>query len=557
MAFFVCAQTTYIPLWAKEGWLLDRMEIKAQTNAQMNLSTVKPYMRRMYVSVADSLRVDLMQGKNPAALTKTDHYNLDRFQANNSEYSLYDTAQMPGWKSRKPFLGFLWPTKGNMIEVNVPDFYLSVNPLLNQQQSIENDFDSARVFVNSKGLTARGMIANKIGFHFFLTDNQEMGPQPFRDYIDTNRVVPGAGYWKFFKIDRGTDYFDARGSVSWLVGSFLNMQFGYDQHFIGQGYRSLFLSNLAPPSLFLKFNSRWKKFSYTNLYTELFARTPTVRFDSLYDRKYMATHHLSYQATPWLTIGAFESVIFDELNAFKLYYLQPVIFLNTLFSGKESGNQRQIGFDAKANIAGRLQYYGQFLLNASGSDTEGTGKESWTKRHGFQLGGKYVDALGIANLDVQLEYNQVRPFTYSSGDSAFAYTSYRQPLGHALGANLREWIGVIRYQPSPRFYIYARGAYWRQGLDSAGSNFGANPVPTNRLVGEGGSRLRNNYALLAGNRAQTLNTSLTLSYELKENLFADLSGMYRIWDSKATARQVTTTFTLGLRWNMFRRDYDY
>jgi hypothetical protein len=50
----IYAQTTYLPLWAKEGWLLDRLEIKAQNDNDLNLSTVKPYMRKAYVEVADS-----------------------------------------------------------------------------------------------------------------------------------------------------------------------------------------------------------------------------------------------------------------------------------------------------------------------------------------------------------------------------------------------------------------------------------------------------------------------------------------------------------------------
>ena len=64
LMLFTCAtgQTTYVPLWAKESWLLDRLEIKAQTDNGLNLSTVKPYMRKAYVAVADSFRQMLMYG---------------------------------------------------------------------------------------------------------------------------------------------------------------------------------------------------------------------------------------------------------------------------------------------------------------------------------------------------------------------------------------------------------------------------------------------------------------------------------------------------------------
>ena len=84
----VFAQTTYVPLWAKENGFLNRLEIKAQTNNDLNLSTVKPYMRKAYTAVADSIRGLLLNGENPLKLTKIDQYNLNRFEANNKEYSM-------------------------------------------------------------------------------------------------------------------------------------------------------------------------------------------------------------------------------------------------------------------------------------------------------------------------------------------------------------------------------------------------------------------------------------------------------------------------------------
>lgn len=554
--YHLMAQTTFIPLWAKEGWLLDRMEIKAQTNNHLNLSTVKPYMRKVYVAVADSFSLALAKGINTAALTPTDQYNLDRFQANNSEFSVFDTASRPQWKSRKSLLGFLWPTKGNMIEVDQKDFYLSINPAINQQQSMEQDFGK-RVFVNSKGVVARGMIADRIGFHFFLTDNQEQGPLQFREFVDSVRAVPGNGFWKRFKTNKGVDYFDARGSISWNVSPYVNMQFGYDQQFIGNGYRSLFYSNFSPNSLFLKWNTRFWKLNYTNLFMEIFPYQ-TIRGDKLLDRKYVSMHHLSVNVLPWLNVGLFESMIFGDLNKFRLSNLQPVILLNSLLARKDGANNANIGLDFKANLAKKVQVYGQYLFDNLDGRQGRTGPDWWGNKHAYQLGAKYVDVLGVKNLDIQLEYNQVRPFTYSGADSTLSYTHYRQPMAHPMGGNVREIIGVLRYQPFNKLYLFGRLNYWTQGLDSARYNFGSYLLQPNTTVAEGGRRLRDDgFTMFSGIRAQGLNASFTASYEVKENLFLDLSGMYRIFDKADAARVTTTVATLGIRWNMFRRDYDY
>jgi hypothetical protein len=50
-----------------------------------------------------------------------------------------------------------------------------------------------------------------------------------------------------------------------------------------------------------------------------------------------------------------------------------------------------------------------------------------------------------------------------------------------------------------------------------------------------------------------------VSYEVKENLYIDASATYRnymIHDAFNTVNG-SATFTLGIRMNMFRRQYDY
>ncbi len=551
------AQTTYVPLWAKEAWLLDRMEIKTQNENNLNLSVVKPYMRKTYVEVADSFMTLLQAGQNPSKLTKVDQYNLDRFMANNSEFSRFDTVSMPQWKSKKDFLGFMWPTKGNMIEVDNKDFYLSFNPVFNQQFSKETDYDNS-VFVNSKGLSLRGMIDHKIGLHLYITDNQEQGPIQFRQFVDSNRAVPGAGFNKNYKDGKGRDYYDARGSVTWNVTRFVNMQFGYDQHFIGAGYRSLFMGNFAPPNLFLKFNTRVGKFNYVNIFSQLYPPLG-LNGDNIYPKQYSATHHLSFNATSWLNIGAFENVVFGEVSDFSARYLQPVIFLNTLLRDKNGNDNSMIGFDAKVNLIKKVQVYGQLLVQNYNGDNKPEGSESWANRYGFQAGAKYVDAFGLKNFDLQAEINQVRPFTYSSPDSAGSWTNYRQAMAHPLGGNFREIVGILRYQPLKKLYIFGRINYWQQGRDSARFNFGSNATVDNSPRTEGGRRLRDNgYPMFAGTNVQAVNTAITISYELKENLFVDLNNLYRLYKSSNSAlAENTNVLTIGFRWNMFRRDYDY
>jgi hypothetical protein len=508
-------------------------------------------MRKAYVAVADSFRTMLLNGSNPAKLTKIDQYNLNRFQANSKEYSKYDVNSMPEWNRKKPWGKYYFPTTGNFLEVNEKDFYLSLNPVFNFNAGKETNFGDM-LYVNSKGLMFRGLIAKKIGFDFFMADNQERGPVQFREFVDSLKAVPGEAFFKTFKTN-GVDYFDARGSVTWNVTKYINMQFGYDKQFIGNGYRSLFLSDFSAPALFLKFNTRIWKINYTNLFMELFPTKETASANNkVLTRKYAAYHHLDMNITKWLNFGLFEGVNFGRPDHFDFSYLLPVIFLRSIEGNNGSPDNAVIGFDAKANIAKTVQVYGQLLIDEFNLNELKKDKTWWGNKFGSQLGVKYIDALGISNLDLQVEWNHVRPFTYSHFDSVGSVTHYNQPLAHPLGANFNEFIGIARYQPLTKLYLALKGIYSKQGLDSLGYNFGSNP---NRDYDE---RIRsNNFPMYAGTPAKCFYSSLTASYEICENMFIDLSGTLRVFKKEGSPELNTNTVSAGIRWNMFRRDYEY
>jgi hypothetical protein len=50
-----------------------------------------------------------------------------------------------------------------------------------------------------------------------------------------------------------------------------------------------------------------------------------------------------------------------------------------------------------------------------------------------------------------------------------------------------------------------------------------------------------------------------VQYELKENLFIELNALYRKQDTKTApvTSQNISAVTLGVRWNMHRREFDY
>ncbi len=562
LLFFICpvfatAQTTYLQQGDKAFQLLERLEIKAQTNANLNYSNIKPFSRRVFVKEVEA--IDSINKLNPASLTKTDQYNLQRFLMNNSEWVSGSTGS---FKSRKPILNAFYKTQPNLYEVNIKDFFLAINPVLQISVSKESG-NTESLFLNSRGITLRGRIANKIGFSTTITDNQERGPQYFQSYVNKYRAVPGVGFYKGFKTN-GVDYFDARGYFTFNVTKYIDVQFGHDKNFIGNGYRSLFLSDWGNSYLFLKLNTRIWKFNYQNIFMELMPQF-VKHGDNLLDKKYQAMHHLSINVSKSVNIGVFEAITFGRKNNFEFQYLNPIIFLRHVEGSVGSSDKAKAGFDFKVNVAKKFQFYGQFLLDEFVLSKLKNDPSNYVNKYGYQLGVKYVDAFGIANLDLQFESNRVRPFTYSHRDSVSNYTHYNQPMAHPLGANFQEFIGILKYQPAPKWYINARAIYYFQGLDSAGFNFGSNPLllynvgrplvnPLDPLSGQ----RENAFKVGSGMKATCLNALIQVSYELKENIYIDLSLQHRTYKiANTTTNTSNTMFTAGIRMNMFKRQYDF
>ncbi len=534
------SQTTYLPEGARENVLLERLEIKAGTDSILNFSKLKPFSRKQYIPVIEAY------SRTGTGLTAVDRFNAARALMNSEDWTSQTFA------SKKTFLKNFWRTPANLYDVRTKDFFLSVNPVFQYYVGKEGNNDQ-HIFLNTRGAVLRGRIADKIGFAAYLTDNQERDPLYVQQWVRDRRAVPGEGFFKDFKTT-GYDYFDAWGYITFNATRYIDIQFGYDKNFIGNGYRSLFLSDFSSPYLFLKLNTRIWKFNYQNLFIELNSAN-RLNADQLIPKKYAAIHHLDVDVTKWLNVGLFEAIIFGRTNHFEFGYLNPVIFYRSIEQQNGSFDNSVAGLDAKANVAKKFQFYGQFLLDEFSLTEIRRGSGWWGNKYAFQLGAKYIDAFNIKNLDLQVEANRVRPFTYSHNDSVANYTHYNQPLAHPLGANFQEVIGIARYQPAPRWFLEGKAIYYMQGKDTGNVSFGSNIFLPNVMP----YRTKDfGYDVGAGVRSKTGLATLLVSYEWKPNFFIEVNGVYR-GESATSLAPAQHSFILyaGVRWNMQRRNFDF
>jgi len=556
-SFFSVAQSSYMQQNSKHIHFIDRLEIKTGAISDLNFTTTKPYDRRYAVewlaAKADSMRAItplFFNTDTPLILSKVDQYNLRSLYLNNQEWFKGDRSV---FKSKKPFLKNFYKTPASFIEKYGEDFFIAINPMINYRQSVELKNTSQNTFINQRGLNVRGGIGNRVGFSAMIMDVQERGPLFVQKWIDSLDAVPGANFFKDFK-QTAVDYFDARGSFTFKAAKYINFQIGYDKNFIGNGYRSLLLSDFGANQLFVKINTRIWKFNYQNLFMELHTAGKSNSTNNLVPKKYATMHHLSMNIKPWLNVGVFESVVFGRKDHFEFGYMNPIIFFRTIEGNLGSRDNAMVGADVKADLFKKIQVYGQLIIDEFNFKELKNDKSWWGNKFGTQLGFKYIDVANISNLDFQLEWNRVRPFTYSHFDSVSSYSHYNQPLAHPLGANFNEVIAIVRYQPIGKLNLMGRLIFWKQGLDSAsGRNAGADIF---RLNTDG--RTSNfGYETLNGVNSKGINASFLASYEIYENIFIDANLLIRRFTKGTAAAENTTMFGVGVRMNLWFREYDY
>ena len=541
------SQSTYIIDAGKESIILNRLEIKTRNN-YLTASGIKPYSRIAVTSIMQQLD-SMYYSKNSTIkneLPNCDINNINSFLMSNSEFSLYKN----NYTSKKPILKHYYKQKSNMVDIKEDDFRLIINPIIQYQQgskggNIQNNF------INQRGINMRGDINSKIGFYFYFTENQEAQPDYVRNFIDKNLAVPSAGYIKQFE-SGGSDFFDVRGGITWGIFKNINMQLAFDKNFIGNGYRSLLWSDFSTNSMFLKINSQFGKFNYTNMFMELVAQR-SFGYDRLYPRKYCRVSYLSYNATKWLNIGLFDGVILGKTDALSLSLFNPILFMHLPSKTNRGINDKSYtGVDIKFNVAKKIQLYHQLMVDRF--NFKEIKNKNWNNKYGYQLGVKYIDAMEIKNLDLQLETNAVRPFTYSSTDSFTSYNHYNQPLAHPLGANFKEYIFIVKYQPLQKLFLEAKYLYYQQGLDSTKQgvvqNYGSNISILNQT-----RALNDGVYIGIGNKAFCSIVTMCASYEIKENLYFDVSFLSRNFELASAQNLRTNVVMAGIRWNIAKREF--
>ncbi len=443
-----------------------------------------------------------------------------------------------------------WTNSNDPIEIRV-------NPLFNFELGKESS-EGKNTWVNTRGIMIDGKIGKNLSFYADFYENQGVFGGYMDNYIKNRKVVPGQGRIKNFK-DIGYDYSQATGYFSYNAGSYFNLQLGFGKNFLGDGYRSLLLSDNTYSYPFFKMTSTFWKIKYLLIISQfqnidVERSTGVERFPS----KYGAFHYLSWNIGKRISLGFFESVIWaaeDEIGhrGLDMNYLIPIIFYRPVEYGLGSPDNMTMGANLKILLWNDAAFYAQYVMGEFKLDEIFSGEKWWGNKQGFQFGLKSYNFLGVNNLDVQTEYNQVRPYTYSHYFPITSYSHFNQELAHPLGANFREIISILRYRQG-RLQIELKGMYAIKGFDFDDDvSYGGNIFISNdRRTGSHG------HILGQGLKTNILNGSGEISYLInpKNNMNIGIGFRHRSFTNDINSDNNSLIY-FALRTSLRNLYYDF
>ncbi|MCT4665955.1 MAG: capsule assembly Wzi family protein [Flavobacteriales bacterium] len=455
-------------------------------------------------------------------------------------------------------------------EKNDHIYDVRINPIM--------DFDlisetGGSAFTNTRGIQIIGQLGDRFHFYTDLRENLMKLPSWVKNESVNERalVVPGMGRPNHLTTNGAHDFSNASGYIHYKTKSFFSFEFGTGKNFIGEGHRSMILSDNAANYPYLKIQTQFGKVMYQNIFSKMIdvSYDPSNPQDKLHGRKYMAMHYFSINLGKRFNIGLFESIVWNgqvnpdgtESRGFEIAYLNPIIFYRSIeHSIGSGGGNALLGLTGSFKASERTQLYGQFLFDELSFSDLFSGNGSWKNKFAFQAGMKSFDLFHIENLNFRAELNLARPFTYSHHSGLTNYGHYEQEMAHPLGANFIEFLTQASYQYK-RWRFRGQIQLAQKGYDADGNNNGSDiyepNVYKNRPYGDFGN------TFLFGNKASITNINGTIGYVVNPTYNLTLEAGIWLRDFSPEVElanfkgSTTTMLSFGLKTNLFPRYYDF
>ncbi len=418
------------------------------------------------------------------------------------------------------------------------------------------------------GVRLQGVFNNKFSFNVSVITNFNQYPA----YIDSviferydhynpssnKYIIPGSNAGALKNNNRFSNTnFDF--NLTYTPNKYFLVSAGYGKQFLGDGYRSLLLSDNANNYPYVRLQARIWKLTYNVLYNH-YTNNFWDETDGKPQPKYSTIHYLGF-STKKFQVGLFDEVTWlgKDTNfnrGFDVQYLNPLIFIRPLEFTIGSPDNAMIGFNLKYKIYKKGFIYGQLALDDLNlKEAFDNKKLSYGDKYALQLGIWNKDIFNVKGLSYRFEWNGVRPYVYGhgvGGQIGLNYTHYYQSSTDPFGANYHEFISLFNYDKN-RWYASLEnlytirgenpGLYYNNGEDLYGGETGVPRLGSTTLQG-----IHTKYSfnqLTAGyllNPANRLSLEINVAYRSRNSTVVDQSE----W-----------LFGIGIKTNLYNFYHDF
>lgn len=430
-------------------------------------------------------------------------------------------------------------------------------PLFNVSAGVEhhNNYGTKFIYDLGAGVGFRSNFGKKLAIE--LNYRYDLASYTFaEDSLARNfGVISGSKIDKFQGIHRSSHFF--RGYLSYSPIKYFNFRLGYGRHFIGEGYRSMFLSDDGNPYPYLNIQTKVWRIKYINIFAWQRDFNGS-NFDASRPRnKFSTTHYLSLNAFKGFNIGIFETVIWQQEDTlvdrgFDINYLNPIIFFRPVEYATGSADNVILGASISYRFLDKYQFYYQWSIDEFLLAEIRANNGWWANKFGMQGGFKAFEPFDWKGLFFQVEFNWVRPFTYAHISSLQSHSNQNLPLAHIKGANFHEVL--MRVNKSwGRLNLYTFFMYNQYGSDQDTASYGGDVLRTyqDRSSDYGnttGQGLKNNLFLarVSVNYLLFPESSLTMEF-----------GYEFRYNQNRLQTDISNYVFLSLKSNIWNRNRDY
>ena len=138
-------------------------------------------------------------------------------------------------------------------------FYGDFLPDLQAGRDFSNNFTTN---LNTRGYQFGGTVGTRFSFYTSGYEDQGRFPGYLKNYINSIGFVPGEAYDRDALTSSTADWSYVTAILSYSISKKTNITLGEDKTFIGDGYRSLLLSDFAANYPLLRLTTNFGKFQY-------------------------------------------------------------------------------------------------------------------------------------------------------------------------------------------------------------------------------------------------------------------------------------------------------